>query len=503
MSVADVALAPIYRSYEATVDNVDKARRSVTAKINTGDIDRYRTVISPLGMDLDAYKSNPVVLHEHGQDPRRGTNPIGRNEWIKVDRGGRGSLIAKTTFRSDDYSSAIFDAYAEGYMSGWSVRVLPRDFGPPSHDEIRAWPELARDCQLVYRSSELLEYSATSIPGNAACLSMAVQRGIFVPPSLRAMTESGGLATGGGLVKPEEEDEEPKGRSRVAMNGSGIDEPCDLTGDDEEDLEGEEFDESDPPLITPAEFSGDDPESHKPHDGGMTPEVEPRGIEPQDKTNPQIEPAKTEPDDGSTTPQAPAAQRYIKEEGGKYYVHSEGGKRLSKGYASKGEAESRLREIEYFKHKGERSVEPPAQEPVVSAPGAVAAASSGKLAVRRHDGGWMVVNDRAAVLGVFPERGRAVDLVRSIQNRQPPDLSPAGYYVDSDESSWFVRQADGMEIAAFPDAWLAQAFIASQQRGSFDFATYHVTVISETALMLREMEERMIRRAEFLLLGKV
>lgn len=35
----------------------------------------------------------------------------------------------------------------------------------------------------------------------------------------------------------------------------------------------------------------------------------------------------------------------------KYYVYSKEGKKLSKGYPSRKEAEDRLREIEYFKHK--------------------------------------------------------------------------------------------------------------------------------------------------------
>ena len=41
--------------------------------------------------------------------------------------------------------------------------------------------------------------------------------------------------------------------------------------------------------------------------------------------------------------------KMIKKEDGKFYVYSEGGKRLSEGYKSKGKAEERLRDIEIFK----------------------------------------------------------------------------------------------------------------------------------------------------------
>lgn len=42
----------------------------------------------------------------------------------------------------------------------------------------------------------------------------------------------------------------------------------------------------------------------------------------------------------------------IRKNGSGYVVYSESGKRLSKTYKSRKEAEKRLRQIEYFKHKG-------------------------------------------------------------------------------------------------------------------------------------------------------
>lgn len=45
------------------------------------------------------------------------------------------------------------------------------------------------------------------------------------------------------------------------------------------------------------------------------------------------------------------ATAYIRQEDSQWFVYSEKGKKLSKGYSSKKQAEERLREIEYFKHK--------------------------------------------------------------------------------------------------------------------------------------------------------
>lgn len=41
----------------------------------------------------------------------------------------------------------------------------------------------------------------------------------------------------------------------------------------------------------------------------------------------------------------------IRKVGSKYYVYSEKGKRLSRGYTSRKAAVKRLRQIEFFKHK--------------------------------------------------------------------------------------------------------------------------------------------------------
>lgn len=43
----------------------------------------------------------------------------------------------------------------------------------------------------------------------------------------------------------------------------------------------------------------------------------------------------------------------IRKEGSEYFVYSEKGKKLSKGYGSKAAAEKRLGQIEFFKHEND------------------------------------------------------------------------------------------------------------------------------------------------------
>lgn len=234
----------VTRAYEATVDDVKPGERSVVSKINTDVIDRYRTVISPEGISLESYRKNPVVLWEHGKDPNRGTMPVGRNLWIKADAG---RLIAKTVFRQDDYSQQLFEAYQDGGLRGWSVNILPRDSSPPTHDETRSRPHWA-GADMIYRASELAEYSGTAVPGNPDTLTIMASRGIWISDEARTATETGSAAL---AVKPETLDN---------------------------------------------------------------------------------------------------VERRVVEEGGKWYVLSEEGKRLGGPYGSKAEAEKRLAQVEAFKH---------------------------------------------------------------------------------------------------------------------------------------------------------
>ena len=210
---------PILRAYEATIEDVSKTDRSIVAKINTGDVDRYRTVIEPNGIDLTAYRKNPCVLWEHGKDPQRGSLPIGRNQWIKSGGSGNGMLIAKTLFGKDEYSQSLFDMYEDGTLRGWSVNILPdnKRCSPPTKEEMRARPELS-ECTMMYRFGELAEYSGVAVPGNAETLSILAERGIWCPRA----TESQGMAQGGAAVQPVTPDPDSLPRKKRRKKKSSI-----------------------------------------------------------------------------------------------------------------------------------------------------------------------------------------------------------------------------------------------------------------------------------------
>ena len=192
---------PVIRAFDAVVDDVNMADRTLVAKINTCGKDRYNTVISPRGGSFEAYRRNPVVLWEHGKDPRRFTDPIGRNGWIKPDGGDKSSrILAKTRFLEDEFSQQRLEWYNDGTLSAFSVSALPKweDSGPPTPAELRGRPDW-EGATNIFRSWELAEYSGTAVPGNAdtlvagraaTLLDLVTRNLLWLPDEARGLIES-------------------------------------------------------------------------------------------------------------------------------------------------------------------------------------------------------------------------------------------------------------------------------------------------------------------------
>jgi hypothetical protein len=200
----------VLRAFDAQIDSVEKADRSLVARINTLGLDRFNSVIDPKGGKLEAYRKNPVVLWEHGKDPRRFTDPIGRNLWIRSNGGQAPTeLLAKTRFLEDDFSQQRWEWYRDGVLNAFSIHVLPQEFGPPTKDEVRARPELDNDRPnetrgqfdgpIIYRQWELAEYSGTACPGNAdtlvadraaKMLDLVARSLLWLPDDVRSVVEA-------------------------------------------------------------------------------------------------------------------------------------------------------------------------------------------------------------------------------------------------------------------------------------------------------------------------
>ena len=177
----------IFRTFEASIDSVLDGERAVVARINTSVVDRLKTVIDPLGADTSHFNKTRSVLWNHGQDPIRGTVPIGAG-WAKVRRSER-DMIGKTSFAKDEFSDLCFQGCKDGTLRGWSIKAGVHEASPPTREEIRARPDL-EDCTTIYRKWDLIEYSLTPTPGNSDCVSLLVSRGLITAPEGFVPTEA-------------------------------------------------------------------------------------------------------------------------------------------------------------------------------------------------------------------------------------------------------------------------------------------------------------------------
>jgi hypothetical protein len=217
---------PVFRAFEARIDDVNKTERSLVARINTADIDRLNSVIDPRGVDVDDY--NKVVDWMHGKDPTRGSLPVATCRWLyKMPKDDPTELRAKTQFLKDEFSQQIYEWYRDETLRDFSISAIPDwdHCGPATPAEIKAKPALGRGYfsehgggpgVFMYRRTKLVGYSAVSFGGNPACtvtterasrLMECVKRGLYIPePDL---TELRSIATStDATLGPEPEPEE-------------------------------------------------------------------------------------------------------------------------------------------------------------------------------------------------------------------------------------------------------------------------------------------------------
>jgi hypothetical protein len=159
---------------------VNKRTGHVRAIISTDENDRFNTVFDPCGAELDEFHANPVVLWDHGNDSRRGTEPVGEavEKIEQTTFKGKRSLLMETKFYDDDeFCRTLGERYRSLKMRAWSIRAQPHVASPPTVAERRARADWA-GAAVVYRNWTLLEVSAVAVPGNASTLTVEVLRSL-------------------------------------------------------------------------------------------------------------------------------------------------------------------------------------------------------------------------------------------------------------------------------------------------------------------------------------
>jgi len=163
---------------------VDKDLLEIEHVISSKNLDRYGTYIIPSGAELENYLRNPKVLWYHNHDEATEKIPIGKAVKLTVNEG---DVIATTRFNPNDpFSVKIFNAYADGFLSAWSIGFIPKDYIPvteKNREELNKKYKLNIDKKELEKNNkrfmwgafvvskwELLEYSAVPVGANQDAL---------------------------------------------------------------------------------------------------------------------------------------------------------------------------------------------------------------------------------------------------------------------------------------------------------------------------------------------
>ena len=165
----------ILKHFDSEVKEV-KGERALNVTITTNDVDRSGDIVEPKGAKLTNFKKNPVVLMAHDYQGL----PIGKaKDLVKTDNG----ITAKVIFPEEGtypLADTVFNLYKQGFMKAWSIGFIPIKSEDIVDDEDKDSKTVSYGRR--FKTWELLEFSACSVPANPNALGNMLSKGIDVEP---------------------------------------------------------------------------------------------------------------------------------------------------------------------------------------------------------------------------------------------------------------------------------------------------------------------------------
>ncbi|WP_193171263.1 HK97 family phage prohead protease [Nisaea nitritireducens] len=136
--------------------------RQVRVVVSTSSLDRDGDIIEVKGIDLAAYRLNPIVLNQH-----RRAEPIARCTDIRI----KGDTIEATVQFPDEgvspKSDEVYGLIKAEILNAVSIGIIPLEWS--NMDDKEPWRGKR------YNKSEMIEFSVVSVPANSEAL--IVERG--------------------------------------------------------------------------------------------------------------------------------------------------------------------------------------------------------------------------------------------------------------------------------------------------------------------------------------
>jgi HK97 family phage prohead protease len=153
------------KQFGIKINSVDQEQGIIEGTFSNAMIDRHGEVVDQKSWVLSEYLLNPVILfaHDHYQPA------IGKAIELGLDADGNLSGKIQFAINEYDFAKTIFNLYAGGYMSAFSVGFESLE---PTFD--------TENEMVVLRKNVLYEISAVNVPANA--LALAKTKGIDTKP---------------------------------------------------------------------------------------------------------------------------------------------------------------------------------------------------------------------------------------------------------------------------------------------------------------------------------
>ena len=133
--------------------SIDVQKDSFHWVMSTFDVDRDFEKVDPAGWNLKNYLANPVILWSHDYS----IPAIGYAENVKADTVLEGDIVFNSK-EFDEFGWSIGERVKAGALRCGSVGFIA--------EEVEFLEAKDRECDLIFRKQELLEFSICCVPAN-------------------------------------------------------------------------------------------------------------------------------------------------------------------------------------------------------------------------------------------------------------------------------------------------------------------------------------------------
>ena len=135
------------------IKSIDVQKDSFHWVMSTFDVDRDFEKVDPAGWNLKNYLANPVILWSHDYS----IPAIGYAENMKADTVLEGDIVFNSK-EFDEFGWSIGQRVKAGALRCGSVGFIA--------EEVEFLESKDRECDLIFRKQELLEFSICCVPAN-------------------------------------------------------------------------------------------------------------------------------------------------------------------------------------------------------------------------------------------------------------------------------------------------------------------------------------------------